>query len=418
MIHGWQYLTPQDRETILQGILDGQVYGGPYHLELDWVDKCNANCFFCNSEYIHDGESIPWERAIALLEEAVQGGLHSIRLCGGGEPTLHPRFPELLQFLAERRIILDNLTTNGTNLTGRAIEALMGVRVSDMRVSLNFPTAETYAAGMGLPERFFGRVVEMTRALNEARQGNPNFGQLVLQFYVYKPTVNLIRQSYELGRELGADVIVFRELWGIDPALHYAPEDLPTIVAGMREVLREDWREGRVASHLESHGIGPAIGQVYEELRAEFGEASPGPQRFFNDAIRYCYIGWYSMTITGSQAVYPCCNLLPLKAIPPLGNLAEQSLAEVWRGPAFAEFRKEMRDYFILQRQVPLFDKRVKRIGRSCATHNECVLTRSLCDEAFYEEADRRLESQRHQPGNELWRFLNRTGRFLERKLR
>jgi hypothetical protein len=41
-----------------------------------------------------------------------------------------------------------------------------------------------------------------------------------------------------------------------------------------------------------------------------------------------------------------------------------------------------------------------------------------MSDEAFYEEADRRLGDVRRRPITQLWRQANRAGRFLERNLR
>ena len=46
MFHGWQHLTSEDRELILRGITDGVVYGGPFHMELDWVDRCKRPLLF------------------------------------------------------------------------------------------------------------------------------------------------------------------------------------------------------------------------------------------------------------------------------------------------------------------------------------------------------------------------------------
>ena len=31
--------------------------------------RCNARCFFCNSEYLQNGQSIPWPKARGILEE-------------------------------------------------------------------------------------------------------------------------------------------------------------------------------------------------------------------------------------------------------------------------------------------------------------------------------------------------------------
>ena len=121
-----------------------------------------------------------------------------MRLAGGGEPTLHPDFPDLLSFLAEHGIILDNLTTNGTLLTDRVLAMLMKLRVSEIRVSLNYPTAETYAAGMGLPERFFGRVTEAIRRLDQARRAHPDFGRLMIRYVPQDSLVELKSLKYYL----------------------------------------------------------------------------------------------------------------------------------------------------------------------------------------------------------------------------
>lgn len=420
MFHGWQHLTAADREEILRGIEDGCAYGGPYHLELDWVDNCNARCFFCNSAHHHEGGSIPWPRAERLLEEAAAGGLRSVRLSGGGEPTLHPNFPDLLTLLGRRGIVLDNLNTNGTLLSERVREALASVRIGELRISLNYSAPGAYADGMGLPARMFERTVEMIRGLGEVRRRAPEFQTLALQFFVTRATARSIRQSYELARELGADLILFRELVDVDAAHYFTPQDLPELEAQLREVIREDWRRGAVVSHLESHGIGARVAAIYQELAAELGPRGDGNatgREFVNYPIRYCYIGWHSMTLVGSQAAYPCCYLLPDATIPSLGNLATQSLGEIWRGEAYQRFRKEMRDYFLLQRRLPFFARRTRQIAVGCATHDACPITRSMCDEAFYEEAERRLERLRRRLGTRLWSLAERAGRVFERTI-
>src|SRR5262249_17282390 len=157
----------------------------------------------------HNGQSIPWPKAEALINEAAANDLRSVRLSGGGEPTLHPNLVDLLHLLGKHEVVLDNLTTNGAQLNERVVEALLNVKVHELKISLNSCDEKTYAQGMGLPPHFFGRVVEMTRRLSAARAAAPgaHFDQLNIQFMVYKPTMHQIRQMYDLGCELGADFI-------------------------------------------------------------------------------------------------------------------------------------------------------------------------------------------------------------------
>ncbi len=418
MIHGFDYLTQDDRETMLRGIVDGEVYGGPYHLELDWVDKCNARCFFCNSENLHNGKSILWPRAEEILGEAIDNGLRSIRLAGGGEPTLHPHLPDLFRFLAARGVALDQLTTNGTQFTPRVLDSMADLSIGSISVSLNYPTRETYEQGMGLPAKFFDRAVEMTRQVAELKKRNPNFKRLVIQFFVYKPTIELIPEMYRLGRELGADLIPFKDLYGIDPELQLDESDVPRIVELYREVAREDADNGIAHFHISKWGLDTAIADMHRELQAEGVPAPAAPGRPASFANKFCYIAWHSMTITGTQAVYPCCWLFIQPSVGPVDNLMDKSLLEVWRGGAMREVRQELRRFMLLREQSSYGNRRLKRTTPSCHTHNECPLTHSMCDESFYEEADRRLEKVRRSLSVSALKVMDRVGSRVEDLIR
>ena len=59
---------------------------------------CPWNCRYChNSDLRREGETIPWERIESFLRERV-GFLDGV-VVSGGEPTLHPGLPALLEWL-------------------------------------------------------------------------------------------------------------------------------------------------------------------------------------------------------------------------------------------------------------------------------------------------------------------------------
>lgn len=384
MMHGWQHLREEDLDAIARGIADGNVYGGPYHIELDWVDACNAKCFFCGSENVHSDQRLSWNRARALLDEARQGGLRSIRLAGGGEPMLHPNFGELADWLTTHDIVLDQVNTNGTMLNDSRIAALLCPRVEELHVSLNYCDAKTYSEGMGLPESVFGRVCEGIARFDKARRrADSRFGRLSIQFFVYKTTLNQIVEMYELGCRLGADRISFSELCGIDSALQYTESDVPVIAAQFREIMQDD-TQGRVENLLWSRGAGPAILAIQNELRPE----SPALQ--IDVETRFCFIAWHSLTIIGSEAVYPCCFLFQDRA-GRVDDLRNRSLNDVWRGPNYARLRKEFRRWYLLKMRVPMFSRRNEFLKYNCASHTACPMSYSLADAAFYAAMEQRL---------------------------
>ncbi len=406
MMHGWQYLREEDRDAIARGIAEGAVYGGPYHIELDWVDACNARCFFCGSEAVHSARRLTWDRARSLLDEARAGGLRSIRLAGGGEPMLHPDFAELADWLAANDIVLDQINTNGTMLTEARIAALLRPRVAELHVSLNYCEPKSWSEGMGLPADAFDRVCDGISRFDAARRNRPNrFGRLSLQFFVYKATLHQITQMYELGCRLGADRISFAELCGIDPALNYSEADVPAIAAQFRQILQAD-TQGRIENLLWSRGAGPAILAIQNELRPEV------PPLRIDTETRFCFIAWHSMTIIGSEAVYPCCFLFQ-DPDGRLDDLRGRSLQDVWRGPNYTRLRAEFRRWFLLKMRVPLFSRRNRFLKYHCASHTSCPMSYSLADEAFYNDMEKRLAPIRAAFPTRLKRLPETAGRAL-----
>lgn len=410
MLHGWQYLRPEDLDTIARGIADGKVYGGPFHIELDWVDACNANCFFCASSAVHSDKTLSWERAHEILEEARRGGLRSIRLAGGGEPLLHPNLPDLADWLAANDIVLDQVNSNGIALSDSRIAALMTPRTGEVHVSLNYADAESYAEGMRLPAQVFDKVCDGISRLDEARRREgARLGRLSVQFFVYKRTLGRIGRMYQLGRRLGADRISFMELYGIDPALQYDESDVPAIAAQMREIMQDD-NEGRIESLLWSRGAGPAIKAIERELRPD----KPEPKIDFN--TRFCFIAWYSMTVIGSEAVYPCCFFFDEPK--GLEDLSGKSLDEVWRGPHYTRLRHEFRRWYLTGIRVPMFSRRHRHMKLACASHSACPLTISLADESFYAMVNERLEKERGKIGSRFKVIPEKLGRSILDALR
>ncbi len=154
---------------------------------------------------------------------------------------------------------------------------------------------------------------------------------------------------YELGCRLGADRISFAELCGIDPALNYSEADVPAIAAQFRQILQAD-TQGRIENLLWSRGAGPAILAIQNELRPEV------PPLRIDTETRFCFIAWHSMTIIGSEAVYPCCFLFQ-DPDGRLDDLRGRSLQDVWRGPNYTRLRAEFRRWFLLKMRVPLFSR-------------------------------------------------------------
>lgn len=395
MLHGWQYLKSEDREVILAGIACGQALGGPFHLEIDWVDACNASCFFCNSDHLHGGAVLGWPRTQEVLEQALTNDLRCVRLSGGGEPLLHPRIDRMLAWLGERGVSLDNLNTNGVLLDAAVVSGLADIHVGEVKVSLNYCDAKAYSRGAGIPERIFGRVCDNIRGLHEARCGSGGPEVIEVQFFVYADTARDIVRMYELGCSLGANRISFRDLFGIHRDLALGDECAQIILPQVREVLRRDITKQRAVFLLYSQ---PALQNQIAELELEIQGDRGGKEETrqpAGDHQRYCFMGWYSMTLTGTENVYPCCYFLPSRSRKPLDTLRTRTLHEVWSGPRYARFRSEMWDYIVSGVPSANAGTRTSTIMQCCNSHTDCPLGGWLADDEMYLAAHSELEPVR-----------------------
>jgi len=164
MLHGWEEIGDREKEVIARGVADGNVYGGPFHVELSPTDNCNYDCFFCNQGFIDRKKSLPLEKLTELIDQLVDTGLKTVRLSGGGEPFLHPQIKEFLEHLHKHSLKIHNVTTNGYMLTAPVVERLMALPTKEIIVSLNEVDPDRYGEMMKVRPKSFHRVVKLLMA--------------------------------------------------------------------------------------------------------------------------------------------------------------------------------------------------------------------------------------------------------------
>ncbi|MDH5715720.1 MAG: radical SAM protein [Candidatus Aminicenantes bacterium] len=75
-------------------------------IRLETNITCNLRCRYCYAESSPDSKSVQsYEALTDVVRQAHDLGLHSVVVIGGGEPTIHPRFGDLIRFISSRDII-------------------------------------------------------------------------------------------------------------------------------------------------------------------------------------------------------------------------------------------------------------------------------------------------------------------------
>lgn len=381
MLHGWEALNAQEKETIARGIASGDVYGGPYHIELSPTDNCNYDCFFCNQGFIDRKNSLSIDRLCSLIDELAESGLKTLRLSGGGEPLIHPRIKDFLDHLKQHGIVIHNVTTNGFMLTPAIVERLMALPTGEIIVSLNESDPERYGEMMRVRPRSFHRVLKLIRELVHTRDrlGRKD-PRVVAQFFVWKKNFRDVGRMVDLAWQIGADSVYLRDIYGLKPEERLTADERGELLRLMSPIAE--------CEPKERLGIDFGFEQVRLPGRQERPEGAPICQA---SRDKFCYIGWYSATIRGNGSVYPCCILQQDPHYPPLGNILERPFREIWRGPAYRAFRRELRAIALQQGKIEN-PSRMLYTRSYCVAETECPLLYALCDEEFYASMKARLD--------------------------
>ncbi len=121
------------------------------HLEI--TNKCNFDCAFCpDHKMTRERGSLTYDQAAVLLDEIATHGLASeVRLHLMGEPFLNPHLFEILAHGAGLGLHL-SLTTNASLLVPRTIEKLVTSHLGELVVSLQTPSAASFAMRYAPPK--------------------------------------------------------------------------------------------------------------------------------------------------------------------------------------------------------------------------------------------------------------------------
>jgi MoaA/NifB/PqqE/SkfB family radical SAM enzyme len=95
---------------------------GPWLAQVVVTRRCNLRCGYC-TEYNRTSDPAPYEELALRLAKLAE--LRAWAVClTGGEPTMHPRLPDLVAEMTRLGFKRRVLITNGRRLTAKLIDAL------------------------------------------------------------------------------------------------------------------------------------------------------------------------------------------------------------------------------------------------------------------------------------------------------
>lgn len=259
----------------------------PFVVRADVSAVCNLRCPPCRTwreqKDLPPGKRFMSRATFARVLEEVKGSCLRLSLYDSGEPLLNPDFYRLAGMASDAGIPT-SVSTNFTAFRPENLEALFASRLSHLEVCLDGFSPEAYGK-----YRVGGDVEELKRNLalvcaeKRARKlPYPEVDVQVVNFVHLRDEIPLIE---EFCRRIGVDSLTLRE---------------------------------------ENLGFDPKNG----------GKKKTGRKRW-----RRCYWLWLGLLVKADGSVAPCCGQRPV-----FGDIAKQSLEEIWNSDLYVESRRAVVD--------------------------------------------------------------------------
>jgi len=163
-------------------------YVTPINIEISLTGKCDANCKECFYRYNRDDISMDTDSLLLFL--ASLNGVKAITWTGGGEPTLHDRFEEIVNAVS----IKQGLFTNALKTPTYNMTALEWIRVS----KTNKPWPEKSIAILSHFNDKVGLCVNYTGNDQDIKDGLKLVHKYGLRYLNVRPALSLNGESTDM----------------------------------------------------------------------------------------------------------------------------------------------------------------------------------------------------------------------------
>jgi radical SAM protein with 4Fe4S-binding SPASM domain len=342
-----------DTAVYREGIKTGEAYKdiGPNNVILQINYACYLRCQMCNRhEWVDQGAPTASEFSTSeldiLFNQLATLGTKKVTLVGT-EPVMRPELPAVLKDLNSSGIKVE-LYTAGVVLKQDIIDAILDNQ-ADVAFSLDGFSPETHnkIRMPGYNFDAYSKTMESIQRLREERQKRGLTAvttKITTNFTVQKDNIDELEAVGERQIDaIGADVLRLSLVHGQgDYSLDAGS------VTKIKAVVE------KIKDFKTNTSIGISSGMLYVangEISSEsFADGDLVPGSLLTKRVR-CHIGNYSTMIDPQGNVRPCLYLYddngPFEGSSRdqfvMGNLRNQSFAEIWNGQNYRQFRQEFK---------------------------------------------------------------------------
>jgi MoaA/NifB/PqqE/SkfB family radical SAM enzyme len=304
----------------------------PVCVYLETTNRCNLLCTTCPRTYeeLEPPADMSWQLFTSIVDQIPD--LERAVLHGVGEPMLVKSLPKMVRYLKQRgTYVLFN--TNGTVLNEKNGRALIDAGLDELRVSLDAANAKSFLAVRG--KDYFGRILKNVRAFRDLQEREGKERPRVSAWLTgLRETIAELPAFVRVAADIGVKEVYLQRLVFFDrKAIGLARPD---------QALYEQMTREESAYLAEATALARAHGMTFS---ASGAASEPGMSLKRHDdgsPWSLCRRPWSVMYFTANGRALPCC-IAPFSQRGyenyTLGDATQQTLREIWNGPAYRSFR-------------------------------------------------------------------------------
>lgn len=296
----------------------------PLNIDVEPTVRCNLRCSFC---------VLPvWDRKVGDLtfEEFKKimdqlPYLLKMKIQGIGEPTLNKDFFNMIDYAADKDILIKT-TTNGTLLTEDMAKKVADSGLHEISISIDGAKKETFESIRKGAN--FEKVLDGVKRLVKAR-GKRKYPIISVWMVGTNDNIRELPDLLRICKKLRVDKLTIQttlNMWGR---------------TDIKDKLKGKFLDDQSRIYLE----------IIENSKKLAKELKFKLRIFTEDRLseeNKCVWPWLQSFITSDGYIVPCC----VRADPDLvnfGNLKEKSFKTIWNSPGYKSLRKSIKQHHTLK---------------------------------------------------------------------
>ena len=288
----------------------------PRRLVLELTNACNLDCIMCGRDESDFSGSFLNIQYLEKLEH-ILNHIEEVTLFGWGEPTIHPKFKDILEFL-DRYPVRKYFVTNGTTLH-RIKKYLFDYKVDIMAVSLDGATAKTNNA-IRRKANFDQIVTELRTIVQYKREEKINYPYINFVITLMRSNLSELPDMVDLAHRIGIEEV---------KAVY-----MTSFSKGLEDEVLWDRADEVKRVFSETIEMGSRLG-VKVKLPYIQGEDVAG-DKYHKD----CFVGWRDLFIGSDGYIRPCQSISRKMFLASRNDCFQ----ETWNSEEMVDFRSVVND--------------------------------------------------------------------------